>query len=250
MPRQDLKLYRGDFMKILPRLNAKSVDLICTDLPYGTTQNKWDIVIPFEPMWAEFNRIIRDHGVIVLTATMPFAAQLIVSNLKFFRYDMVWEKTISSGQLNVRKMPMRSHELILVFYKKLPVYNEQKTPGKSYRITRTITTNANYGTQRKHSKVNDGFRHARSVLKISNPRVKGGHPTQKPMQLMETLIKMYSNPGQVVLDCCMGSGTTGEAAKRLNRKFIGVELDKKYFQIAKQRISHKTDPLLAWAENA
>jgi site-specific DNA-methyltransferase (adenine-specific) len=229
-------LYQGDAFAFMSSIKDKGIDLICTDLPYGITQNKWDSILPLDKMWAEFNRVITDRGAIVLTASQPFAAKLICSNESNFRYDLIWEKTIASGQLNVNRMPLRVHESILVFYKKTPVYNEQKTVGTPYKISRKITSNANYGLQKANSKENDGYRHARSVIKISNPRIKGGHPTQKPLELMELLIKMYSKPGDTVLDCCMGSGTTGVAAQRLNRVFYGSELDKRYFATAEKRI--------------
>jgi site-specific DNA-methyltransferase (adenine-specific) len=230
-------LYNEDAFITMKRLAEKSVDFICTDLPYGITQNKWDSILPLDQMWKEFNRIIKDSGAIVLTATFPFAAQLVCSNPKYFRYDIVWEKTVSSGQLNVKRCPLRAHELILVFYKKPPTYNEQKTEGEPYKITRKITKNANYGLQSENTKVNDGFRHAKSVIKISNPRIKGGHPTQKPVELMEHLIKTYTNKNDVVFDCCMGSGTTGVAAKKLKRHFIGAELNNEYFTVATKRLS-------------
>ena len=229
-------LYQGDAFAFMSSIKDKDINLICTDLPYGITQNKWDSILPLDKMWTEFNRVITDRGAIVLTASQPFAAKLICSNESNFRYDLIWEKTIASGQLNVNRMPLRVHESILVFYKKTPVYNEQKTVGTPYRISRKITSNDNYGLQKANSKENDGYRHARSVIKISNPRVKGGHPTQKPLELMELLIKMYSKPGDTVLDCCMGSGTTGVAAQRLNRGFYGSELDKRYFAMAEKRI--------------
>ena len=210
-----------------------------TDLPYGTTQNKWDEILPMEKMWEEFHRIIKDDGAIVLTAAQPFASKLVISNLKNFRYDIIWEKTVSSGQLNVNKMPLRSHEHILVFYKKLPTYNEQKTEGKPYSINRDITNNSNYGTQKPSSKVNNGFRHARSLIEIANPRIKGGHPTQKPLELMDYLIKTYSNEKDIVLDCCAGSGSTLVSSKRLNRAFIGIEIETKYFETCKERLSNE-----------
>lgn len=233
----NVSLYNDDAFDIMKHLANQSIDLICVDLPYGITQNKWDSILPLNPLWNEFNRIIKDYGAIVLTATLPFAAQLVYSNQKYFRYDWVWEKTVGSGQLNVARGPLRMHELILVFYKKTSTYNEQKTTGTPYKITRKIVENANYGLQKENSKVNVGFRHAKSVIKIANPRIKGGHPTQKPLELMEYLIKVYSNPGDIVLDCCMGSGTTGVAAKKLGRQFLGIEIDRTYFAAAERRIS-------------
>lgn len=232
----------GDCLKGMAFLveNGYKVDLILTDLPYGTTQNPWDEVIPFDQMWALFDRIVKPNGAVVLTAAQPFSSKLVISNLANFKYEMIWEKTISSGQLNVNRQPLRSHESVLIFYKKQPTYNEQKTLGEPYAIKRKVTfKEQNYGTQKDSIKVNDGFRHARSVIKFSNPRIKGGHPTQKPVELMEHLIKIFTNEGETVLDCCMGSGTTGVAALNLDRKFIGIENNSEYFDMALKRITEK-----------
>ena len=232
-----MKLINGECLAEMAKLKDHSVHLILVDLPYGTTQNKWDEIIPFDKMWEQFDRIITENGVVVLTATQPFTSKLIMSNMKTFKYDLIWEKTISSGQLNVKRQPLRNHESILVFFKKPPTYNEQKTVGEPYKINRKVNyQDGNYGKQTDSSKVNDGFRHAKSVIRISNPRIKGGHPTQKPLELMELLVKMFTNEGETVLDCCMGSGTTGVAANKLDRNFIGIELDEKYFNSAKARI--------------
>lgn len=235
-----IKIANDDCLIAMNKIPDGYVDLIATDLPYGVSQNKWDSVIPLDTMWKIFKRIIKPNGIIALTATQPFASKLIMSNLDWFKYDLIWEKTICSGQLNVKKQPLRAHESILIFYKQASSYNEQKTIGAPYKITRKVKFDGpGYGKQTDSEKHNDGFRHARSVLKISNPRVKGGHPTQKPVELMEYIIKSYSNETEIVLDCCMGSGTTGVAAINTNRKFIGIELDKKYFDIAKARLIDK-----------
>lgn len=230
-------LFNGDCLIEMKKINSGTINLIATDLPYGTTQNKWDEIIPFDKMWNEFDRILTKTGIIVLTAAQPFSSKLVMSNLDKFKYEIIWEKTIGSGQLNIKKQPLRIHENILVFYNKPGIYNEQKTEGKPYKINRKVNFKGEgYGKQTDSSKNNNGFRHAKSVIKISNPRIKGGHPTQKPLELMEYIINTYSNKGDMILDCCMGSGTTGEAAIKLDRKFIGIELDKKYFEIAKLRI--------------
>lgn len=232
------RLFHGECLTTLSGLPDGSVDLIAADLPYGVTQNSWDSVIPLGLLWPELRRVVKRNGAIVLTATQPFTSLLVASNPKEFKYDLVWEKTISSGQLNVRNQPMRAHETVLVFYRQRPVYNEQLVPGTPYQIKRKATYEGpGYGHQRESEKVNDGFRHARSVLKVSNPRVKGGHPTQKPVELMAWLIKTYSNKNDVVLDCCMGSGTTGVAAIEQGRNFIGIEIEGKYFQKAAERIA-------------
>lgn len=211
-------------------MKESSVDLIAVDLPYGTTQNKWDVVIPFEPMWGRVKHVLKPKGTMVCTAAQPFTSQLILSNPEWFRYDLVWEKTINSGQLNVNRQPLRSHESIVVFYGKLGTYNEQKTKGDPYKISRkTEKFTGNYGSQKDHTKVNDGFRHARSVIKISNPRIKNGHKTEKPVELMEYIVKTYSNEGDTVLDFTMGHGSTGIACANLARHFIGIELTEEWY---------------------
>ena len=223
----------GDAIENMAKLKEKSIDLILVDLPYGVTNNKWDVIIPFDEMWEQFNRIKKNNAAMVLTATQPFASMLVMSNLKQFKYDVIWEKTICSGQLNVKHRPLRAHESILVFYDKIPTYNEQKTEGKPYKIKREGNDTENcYCRQKASEKDNEGFRHAKSVVKIPNQRIKGGHPTQKPVALLEMLIKTFSNENDIVLDCCMGSGSTGVAAMNLNRKFIGIEKELKYFDMA------------------
>jgi site-specific DNA-methyltransferase (adenine-specific) len=235
---ENMTLIQGDCLLEMPKLKERSIDFIFIDLPYGTTQNKWDEVIPFEPMWENLLRLIKPNGAMVFTATQPFSSKLVLSQLKLFKYEMIWEKTICSGQLNVKRQPLRAHESILVFYEQQPVYNEQKTTGEPYKIQRKINfKEQSYGAQKDSSKVNDGFRHAKSIIKISNPRIKGGHPTQKPIELMEHIIKMFTNEGDTVLDCCMGSGTTGVACLNLKRKFVGIELDEVWYNRARERIT-------------
>ena len=233
-----VKLINGECVTEMLKLPDHEVDLILVDLPYGTTKNKWDIIIPFQDLWNAFKFVLKKEGRIVLTAAQPFASQLIMSNPSLFKYDLIWEKTISSGQLNVSKMPLRNHEHILVFYNKFTTYNEQKTEGIPYKISRKGTyMEGCYNDQKASIKDNTGYRHAKSVIKVSNPRVKGGHPTQKPLELMTYLIKTFSNKGDLVLDCCMGSGTTGEACIITGRNFIGIELDNYYFNFAENRLS-------------
>jgi site-specific DNA-methyltransferase (adenine-specific) len=229
-------LYRGDCLDVLPLLEGNTVDLIVVDLPYGTTQNKWDVIIPFEPMWCCIKHVLKSNGTMVCTAAQPFTSQLILSNPDWFKYDLVWEKTIGSGQLNINRQPLRLHESIVVFYDKFGTYNEQKTKGEPYHIDRrTSGFEGNYGKQRDHTKVNDGFRHARSVIKISNPRIKNGHKTEKPIELMEHIIKTYSNEGDTVLDFTMGRGTTGIACVKLKRNFIGIELSMEWYERTLER---------------
>jgi site-specific DNA-methyltransferase (adenine-specific) len=236
---KNYQLINGEAINELQKIAPKSIDLICVDLPYGRTKNKWDVIIPLDLMWASFNKIIKSNGVIALTAIQPFTSMLVMSNLKNFKYEIIWEKTIASGQLNVKHQPLRTHESILIFYDKKPTYNEQITKGDPYHINRKATYgDNNYNKQKPSEKINDGFRHAKSIIKISNPRIKDGHPTQKPVELMSQIIKTYTNENQMVMDCCMGSGTTGVAALQNNRRFIGIEKDLHYFQKAKQRIEN------------
>ena len=232
-------IYNDDCFNVMKNIKDGTIDLILTDPPYGITQNSWDKIPALDKMWLEFNRLIKDNGAIVITAAQPFASKLIMSNIDNFKYDIIWEKTICSGQLNVKRQPLRAHEHVLVFYKNPATYNEQLTEGAPYKIKRKVTyTNKNYGDQVDSEKINDGFRHARSVIKISNPRIKGGHPTEKPVDLMENLVKTYSNTNEIILDPFMGSGSTGEACHNLGRDFVGVELDSKYFKRAKKRLEN------------
>jgi site-specific DNA-methyltransferase (adenine-specific) len=234
-----IALYNDDCLNVLPTLKDKSVDLILCDLPYGVTNNKWDSVIPLDFLWEQYKRLIKDRGVIVLTAAQPFTSILVVSNLEMFKYDIVWEKTIASNQLNVAHQPLRIHESILLFYNSPATYNEQLSIGKPYKITRKAEyKNESYGKQASSEKDNTGFRHATSVIKISNPRIKGGHPTQKPDELLRYLIKTYSNPSDLVLDNAMGSGSTGVAAIAESRRFIGIELDETYYSGAEKYIKN------------
>jgi site-specific DNA-methyltransferase (adenine-specific) len=235
------QLYLGDTVEVLPILAQNSVNFIFCDLPYGTTQNKWDIIIPFDKLWYGLKHVAHKNCVFAFTATFPFAAYLALSNIADYKYDMVWEKTIASGQLNVRHRPLRTHENILIFAQGKPVYNEQLIAGKPYTIKRSAKyANETYGSQSQTHKINDGYRHATSVLRISNPRIVGGHPTEKPVELVATLVKMYSNPNDLVLDPTMGSASTGIAALSLNRRFVGIEKDVTYFHTAEQKLKDYT----------
>jgi site-specific DNA-methyltransferase (adenine-specific) len=231
------KIICGDCLEIMKNIPDKSVDMILCDLPYGTTRNKWDVVIPLEPLWKEYERIIKDNGAIVLTAVQIFASQLVMSKTNLFKYDLIWKKTIASGQLNVNNQPLRLHEHILVFYKKQPTYNQQFTKGEPYTINRKANYKGEtYNKQTETFKENEGFRHPVSVLEFPNPRIKNGHPTQKPVELFKWLIKAYTNKGDIVLDNCIGSGTTAVACLETNRDYIGIELNKKYCDMSKKRI--------------
>ena len=238
---ENMWLMLGDCLERMKEIPDGSVDMVLCDLPYGTTQNKWDSIIPLDLLWAEYERIIKTRGAIVLTAQTPFDKVLGVSNLKMLKYEWIWEKPKATGHLNAKKMPMKAHENILVFYKKLPTYNPQKTAGEPYKPSGGGSKLDNYGdfaAIREGSL--DGTRYPRSVVKF-NHETKPSHPTQKPVDLMEYLIRTYTNEGDVVLDNCMGSGTTGVACRNLNRKFIGIEMDEGYFEIAKDRIKGALD---------
>lgn len=237
---KDIELWQGDCLELMKDIPDKSVDCIITDLPYGTTQCKWDTIIPFEPLWKQYNRIIKDNGAVVLFGTEPFSSHLRLSNLKNYKYDWIWDKVKGTGFLNAKRQPMRNHELISVFYKKQCTYNPQKTYGhkmkKSYR-SKDLQTDV-YGEMKNDYTYESTERYPRSIQVFSTDTQNSSlHPTQKPVALIEYLIKTYTNDGELVFDSCMGSGTTGVACINTNRRFIGIELDNNYFDIAKERIS-------------
>ena len=226
----------------MKEIEDKSIDMILCDLPYGTTQNKWDSVIPLDKLWEQYNRIIKDNGAIALTANEPFQTAVINSNLKMFRYDLIWEKSHSVGFLNARRMPMRKHESILLFYKHLPTYIPQieDKPTENIRpITIKDRLTSNYGKfdEGNHRTIPNDKTYPNSILRIPNEsKTATKHPTQKPVALFEYLIKTYTNENETVLDNCMGSGTTAIACINTNRNYIGFELDTSYFDIANERV--------------
>lgn len=236
------KLYQGDCLEVMDGLIALGVkfDMILCDPPYGTTQNKWDSVIPLNDMWLKLNKITKPNTAIVLFAQTPFDKVLGCSNLKMLKYEWIWEKTTATGHLNAKKMPMKAHENILVFYKKLPVYNPQKTSGHTpvHSYTKYQDDGSNYGkTAVGISGGGSTERYPRSVQVFKTDKQKCSlHPTQKPVALLEYLIKTYTNEDALVLDFTMGSGSTGVACLNTNRRFVGIELDEKYFNIAKKRL--------------
>ena len=235
----NIELYNGDCLELMKNILDKSIDMILCDLPYGTTACKWDTIIPFEPLWKQYNRIIKDNGAIVLFAQTPFDKVLGVSNLKMLRYEWIWEKEQGTGGLNANKIPLKKHENILVFYKKLPTYNPQFTLGKPYNITRKYNNSevlGKTGTIDGYKSKNEGKRFPNSIIKFNRDIKNRLHPTQKPVSLLEYLIKTYTNENETILDNCMGSGSTGVACINTNRNFIGMELDNNYFNIAKERI--------------
>ena len=245
------KIYNEDCLEGMKRIEDKSVDMILCDLPYGTTQNKWDSIIPFESLWKKYERIIKDNGAIVLTADGMFTANLMISNRKIWRYNLIWDRKKGKDVLNANRKPMKSHEDILVFYKKLPTYNKQywySTPYKRKRSKNEELINHKSGEHYGNhvlvdSGSEDGRRNPLTVLEFPySANKKQLHPTQKPVELFEWLIKTYTNEGETILDNCIGSGTTAIACLNTNRNFIGFEMDEEYYNLANERIEkHKIE---------
>ena len=240
-------LIQGDCLEIMPSLPGKSIDFICCDLPYGCTQNKLDVIIPFEPLWKNYERLIKDDGCIALFGQGLFYVDLVNSNRKLFRYDLVWDKVLTSGFLNAKRMPLRRHEQIAIFYKKMPTYNPQFTVGEplhsrgvSYKEKEQKHQNYGKYNATDDSRSGSTDKYPTSILRFQKPHPSVClHRTEKSIPCLEWLIKTYTNENEVVLDDCMGSGTTGVACRNLNRKFIGIELDEDYYQIACDRIQNE-----------
>ncbi len=237
-----INLMQGDCLKLLGEMADKSVDLVIADLPYGMTANKWDSTIPLKPLFEQYQRIIKDHGAVLLFGMGKFGADLIIKAPKKlpYRYDWIWEKTLPVGFLWSHHMPLRAHENVYVFYKHLPTYHPQMrygfNPYTDQRNHKSGGSNYSVASKKCSPIVSKGERYPIDVIKFSNGNNKNYHPTQKPTDLLQYLINTYTDEGMTVLDNCMGSGSTGVAAVSLNRNFIGMELDDKYFQIAKERI--------------
>ena len=246
------KLLHGDCLELMKSIPDKSIDMILCDLPYGTTACKWDVVIPFEPLWKEYKRIIKDRGCIALFGSEPFSSHLRMSNIKKFKYDLIWKKNFSGGFATANKRPMSFHENISIFYKTQPIYNSQKIPYRDSvkkrfkdgeKVKAGKGTNIVYGglnyNGNSEIKLREG-KHPESILEFNVvPNCNGirQHPTQKPVDLLSWLILAYTLENGTVLDNCMGSGSTGVACVNTNRNFIGIEKDDKYFEIAKNRIT-------------
>lgn len=237
----DALLQHGNCLELLPRLGAGSVNLIAADLPYGTTQCAWDSLIPLDDLWAEYRRVLAPGGCVVLTAAMPFTAVLVGSNLSWFRHDVVWQKNRPTGHLNANRAPLRAHESILVFSPGQHTYNPQKTSG--HRPVNHFYTRASgdcFGSaERETAGGGQTTRYPTSIQPfpvVSNIGSERVHPTQKPLSLIEWIVATYSNPGDMVLDNCFGSGTTAVAALRLGRSFVGMEMDDDYFAAAVSRL--------------
>lgn len=236
----DIKLIQGDCLDKMKDIPDVSIDAIITDPPYGTTACKWDSVIPFEPMWEQYNRIIKDNGAIVLFGSEPFSSNLRVSNIRNYKYDWKWDKVKPSTGLHAKIMPLKDYEDIIVFYKKKTTYNPQMKES-NIRIDKPRIANngdAFGGKEVLRQHKNNGLSYPRAILRFSNANQNNRvHPTQKPVELLEYLIKTYTNECDTVLDSCMGSGSTGVACVNTNRNFIGIELDEGYFKIAQDRIN-------------
>jgi DNA modification methylase len=238
-----IELYHGDCLELMQNIPNGSIDMVLCDLPYGTTQNKWDSVIHLELFWNEVWRIGKDNCAVVLFSAQPFTTTLIASKIKYYKYEWVWVKNLKTGNLNARKMPMGGHETLQVFYKNTPTYNPQKrertTEVKSGNKFNSKT--CNYGNQKEDytDRQSDLIMPNTAILNIKCVHNSSGklHPTQKPIELCEYMVNTYTNEGDTVLDMCMGSGTTGCAAKKIGRHFIGIEKDEKYFKIAVSRVS-------------
>jgi site-specific DNA-methyltransferase (adenine-specific) len=269
------KIIQGDCLEVMPNIPDKSIDMILCDLPYGTTACKWDIIIPFEPLWKQYKRIIKDKGAIVLTASQPFTSMLIMSNLKMFKYEWIYKKRCASNFAQAKYAPMKEHENIILFggeeiefpqHKNILVFGEGKVryypikeerqgsgkerakyaySDKSRHASGEFVGNIKGDYDKENDSGNDELRYPSSVQEFNNRASgdRGLHPTQKPVLLFEYLIKTYTNKGDLVLDNCAGSGTTGVACKNLGRKYIGIEISEEYCEIARKRINQISEPL-------
>ncbi len=231
-----VELYCGDCLEVMPQLDSK-VDMVLCDLPYGVTaRNAWDAVIPFDSLWDSYWKLVKGNGAVVLTATEPFASSAVCSQMRYFRYDLIWSKPMATGFLNANRMPLRSHEQVLVFYRSLPTYSPQKVAGTPYRVTRRgDTTNYNKVSKLHWETDSDGMRFPKSVMQFPWDKDKL-HPTQKPVALFEYLIRTYTNENEIVLDNCAGSGTAGVACINTNRRAILIEKEEEYCAITAARI--------------
>lgn len=240
-----VQIVHGDCLELMRDLPDDSVDLVLCDLPYGTTQNKWDSIIPLDALWGEYRRIAKKNAAMVFTAAQPFTTALIASNMREFRYCLVWDKVGTTGFQTAKVMPLRRHEDICVFYGAKPVYNPaMEARGTPRKKGGSKTDNGCYGDLRSSESYNNTY-YPTSIIQISNASKRElVHPTQKPVALMEYLTRTYTNPGDTVLDNCMGSGTTGVACINIGRNFIGMEKDAGYFEIAKRRIEEAQSRLV------
>ena len=245
----EIKLYNGDCLELMKDIPDKSVDMILCDLPYGTTACKWDSVIPLDQLWEQYNRIIKDNGAIVLFGQEPFSSYLRISNIKNFKYDWYWEKERLTNIAQVKKRPGKTVETISVFYKKQCTYNPQMQKHEGKKRTNKVKNGklgklVDGGTKTVKEYQDTGWRYPTQVLRFQRDILKSNlHPTQKPVALVEFLVKTYSNEGDIILDSCMGSGTTAIACMNTNRNFIGFELDETYYKLSLERIKNRTQQL-------
>ena len=249
------KLGRGDCLKLMKKIPDHSIDMILCDLPYGTTACKWDVIIPFEPLWEQYKRIIKDNGAIALTASQPFTSKLVMSNIEWFKYSLVWSKNTPTGAVHAKNKPLKYHEDVLIFSPGTTIhasqsirrmtYNPQMQVGTPYRKTSrsgSLTTNINHPASKANIEyigtevINEGYRYPGTIINFTLHNVGLVHPTQKPVALFEYLIKTYTNEGEIVLDNCAGSGTTGVACRNLGRGFILIEKEAEYIEIIKSRL--------------
>lgn len=232
------KIINADCFDILPLIPSNSVDLLFVDLPYGTTQAKWDSVLPLDKLWKEYNRIVKINGAMIFTSNQPFTTTLIMSNIKNYKYSWIWEKSKATNYLNAKKQPLRAYEEIVVFYRKPPLYNPQMTKGEAYNKGTALRPTEVYGSQVATEVKSDGDRYPRNVVYFKTAESEGEviHPTQKPIALIEYFIKTYSNEGDIVLDNTAGSFSTAVAAHRLNRNWICIEKELEYCSLAKVRL--------------
>lgn len=243
----NIQLLKGECIELMSSIKENTIDLILTDLPYGITNCSWDKQIDFQLLWQQYTRIIKENGAILLFAIEPFASELRLSNKKMYKYDLIWQKTQPTGHLNANRQPLRTYENILVFYKKQPFYNPQKSqnhkPMHSY--TKYIETQNHTQVYGKTNKELTGGgtteRFPTNIITFASDKQKSKlHPTQKPVALLEYLINTYTKQNETILDSCMGSGSTGVACINTNRHFIGIEIDTKYYEIAKKRIVERS----------
>ncbi|WP_439885802.1 DNA-methyltransferase [Pseudomonas syringae] len=236
---EEIQLYQGDCLEVMKRLPDASVDMVLADLPYGTTQCAWDVIIPFEALWEQYLRIAKPHSAIVLCAAQPFTSLMVSSNVRDYKYEWIWEKGAATGFLNAKKQPLRAHESAQVFYRKQPVYNPRMTTGHERKTSKRKSVESEcYGKALNLTEYDSTERYPRSVQFFSSDKQTASyHPTQKPVAWMDFLISTYTNPGQIVMDNTMGSGTTGVACIQSGRRFIGIERDAAIFGTASERIA-------------
>jgi len=236
-----IELHCGDCFDVLPSIATGSVDLVCADVPYGTTECKWDSVLDLDRMWLELYRVAKENAAIIIFSAQPFTSVLVASNLKHWRSEWIWEKGNATGFLNAKKQPLRAHENIEVFYRRQPTYNPQFTHGHERRTSKRKAVNSEcYGKAYTLTEYDSTSRYPRDVQFFSSDKQKGNfHPTQKPVALLRYLIETYSNPGQTVLDFTMGSGTAGVACQDSGRGFIGIEKDPAIYQVACDRTGYR-----------